>query len=244
MTIDEQGRIILKRIIRYLGTQDWNAIAIEFVIVTAGVLMGIQVSNWNDNRLEKARLDQQSTSLRTELKGNLAAILDYQGHVESQLADVLALQRIFDRPGSDEGPIDGKLMNVFRVRSMMLETSAHDELNATGNFRYVAPEIRSAMTEWQARKGMLERVDQDALSFRVSAVDHLFGALAFDPMVKSLAPSFQPSAEAPLRNDPPRLAKDPKVRNFLAMRYAIENQKLQFSKDLAQSTERLIALLK
>lgn len=213
------------------------------MIVTAGVLMGIQVSNWNDSRLEKARLSQQSASLRTELEGNLATIRGYQGHVESQLADVLALQRIFDRPESSEGPIDGKLMNVFRVRSMILETSAHDELNATGNFRYLAPQIRSAMTEWQARKAMLERIDQDALSFRASAVDHLFGALAFEPMVKTIAPSFRPSAVVSLRNDPARLAKDPKVRNYLGMRYAIENQKRQFSKDLEQSTERLIALL-
>ena len=240
----ERARIILKRIIRYLGTQDWNAIAIEFVIVTAGVLMGIQVSNWNDIRLEKAQLEQQSTSLRTELKGNLATIRDYQRHVESQLADVLAIERVFDRPEIGAGAIDDKLMNVFRVRSMILETSAHDELTATGKFRHVAPEIRSAITEWQARKGLLERVDQDALSFRISAVDHLFGALAFGPMVKSIAPSFQPAGDAPLRNDPARLAKDPNVRNYLAMRYAIETQKLRFSKDLEMSTERLIALLK
>ena len=238
-----EGRVILRRIILYVRAQDWNAIAIEFVIVAAGVLMGIQVSNWNDDRVQKARLEQQLASLRTELKGNLATIKTYQGNVESQLADVLALERNFDRPEISAGAIDGKLMNVFRVRSMILETSAHDELNATGNLRYADREIRSAMTEWEASKGLLERVDQDALSFRASVVDHLFGALVFDPMVKSLAPTFQPSGVVPLRNDPARLATDPKVRNYLAMRYAIENQKLQFSKDLERSTEKLIALL-
>lgn len=110
--------------------------------------MGIQVSNWNESRLERARLEQQSASLRTELEGNLAAIRDYQGHVESQLADLLALERSFARPEQSAADPDRQLMNVFRVRSLILETSAYQELNDSGGARYLAPDIRSAMTEW------------------------------------------------------------------------------------------------
>lgn len=234
---------MLKRIVRYLGAQDWNAIAIEFVIVTAGVLMGIQVSNWNGDRLDKARVDQQLASLRTELDGNLRTIKRYQRQGESQLVDVLALERAFDRSDSGDAPIDAKLMNVFRVSSLILETSAYDELTEAGSFRYVEPNIRSAMTEWQARKGLVQRADQDALAYRASAADHLTGALAFEPMVRTFAPSFQPAGDAPVRNDPARLAKDAKVRNFLATRYAIETQKLQFARDLEGATKNLLALL-
>lgn len=234
---------MLKRIVRYLSAQDWNAIAIEFVIVAAGVLMGIQVSNWNDDRLDKARVDQQLASLRTELEGNLATINRYRRQVESQLSDIAALERTFDRPGGGDAPIDGKLMNVFRISSLILETSAYDELTETGSFRYVNTNVRSAMTEWQARKGLVQRADQDALSYRVTAVDHLTGALAFEPMVRTFAPSFQPAGDAPVRNEPARLAKDTKVRNFLAMRYAIETQKLQIARDLERATRNLLALV-
>ena len=234
---------MLERIVRYLGAQHWNAIAIEFLIVTTGVMMGIQVSNWNDDRLDRARLGQQFDSLRTELKGNLAAVRDYQKHVESQLRDVLALEREFDRPDQGRPGIDGKFFNVFRVRSLILETSAYDELTDTGSIRHLTPDVRSAITDWQAKKGLVERVDQDALSFRIGAVDYLLNALAFEPMVASLAPSFQPGGDPPLRNDPARLAKDPKVRYYLAIRYGIETQKLQFSKDLERATETLLARL-
>ena len=187
--------------------QDWNAIAIEFVIVTAGVLMGIQVSNWNDDRLDKARANQQLASVRTELEGNLATVERYQQRVETQLRDVLALERAFEGNDISDVDTDQKLMNVFRITSMILETSAYDELNETGSLRYIAADIRAAMTEWQARKGLIERVDQDALSYRVSAVDQLSGALAFEPMVRTLAPAFQPAGDAPVRNDPARLAR-------------------------------------
>src|SRR5215207_7388482 len=142
---------MLNRIARYLSEQHWNAIAIEFVIVTAGVLMGIQVSNWNDDRLDRARTDQQLASFHTELEGNLATVRRYQRGVEAQLRDVLALERAFDGNDTSKADTDQKLMNVFRVSSMILETSAYDELNGTCSLRYVAPDIRLAMTEWQAR---------------------------------------------------------------------------------------------
>ncbi len=236
--------MIIKRIVRYLGAQHWNAIAIEFVIVAAGVLMGIQVSNWNDDRLEKARVNQQVASLRTELQGNRETIKEYQRKIKAQLGDVMAIERAFDRPGTGDAGIDDRLMNVFRIRSMILETSAYDELTRTGSFRHVDADIRSAMTEWKAEKGLVERADQDALSYRISAVDYLVGALAFEPMIASLAPAFKPAGNAPISNDPVRLAKDAKVRNFLAMRYAIETQKLQFAKNLQRATENLLSLLR
>src|SRR5215210_6353526 len=114
--------MIIKRIARFVREQDWNAIAIEFVIVTAGVLMGIEVSNWNEARVEKARVHQQVASLGTELRGNLAIIERYERNVEKQLAELVALQRSFDRPGSTEAQTSTRLMNVFRVGSMILET--------------------------------------------------------------------------------------------------------------------------
>jgi hypothetical protein len=239
---DRAGGHMLKRIANYLGGQHWNAIAIEFVIVAAGVLMGIQVSNWNDDRLDKARAKQQLASFHTELEGNLVTIKSYQRRVEGQLRDVLALERAFDGSNSATD-IDQKLISAFRISSMILETSAYDELNETDSLQYVPADVRSAMIEWRARKGVVERVDQDALSYRSNAVDHLLGTLAFEPMVSSLAPAFRPAGNPPVVNDPARLAKDPTVRNFLAMRYGIETQKLQSAKNLEIATEKLLALL-
>ena len=99
------------------------------------------------------------------------------------------------------------------------------------------------MSEWQARRGLVRRADEDALTYRLSAADYLTGALAFEPMVTTFATAFEPAGNPPMRNDPARLAKDAKVRNFLAMRYAIETQKLQFSKDLEKATKALLARL-
>lgn len=42
--------MILRRVISHFRKQEWTAIALDFVIVVVGVFVGIQVSNWNEER--------------------------------------------------------------------------------------------------------------------------------------------------------------------------------------------------
>ena len=71
--------MILRRLSANLRTQNWTAIAIEFLIVVVGVFIGTQVANWNQGRLEqqatKRMLVQLIPELRTELQffGNVKA---------------------------------------------------------------------------------------------------------------------------------------------------------------------------
>jgi len=64
--------MILRRLSANLKAQNWTAIAIEFVIVVAGVFVGTQVSNWNDERKQKAETMQVLRGLKPELS-NLVA---------------------------------------------------------------------------------------------------------------------------------------------------------------------------
>jgi len=42
--------MILRRVIEHVKTQNWTAVAIDFVIVVAGVFVGLQVQEWNAAR--------------------------------------------------------------------------------------------------------------------------------------------------------------------------------------------------
>ena len=54
--------MILRRLTENLRLQNWTAISIEFVIVVIGVFVGTQVSNWNQERLERSRPTRCSIS--------------------------------------------------------------------------------------------------------------------------------------------------------------------------------------
>ncbi len=47
--------MLLRRVIEHVKAQNWTAISLDFVIVVIGVFVGIQVSNWNDLRIERER---------------------------------------------------------------------------------------------------------------------------------------------------------------------------------------------
>jgi hypothetical protein len=47
--------MILRRLSQHLREQNWTAISIEFVLLVAGVFLGLQVSNWNESRHEAER---------------------------------------------------------------------------------------------------------------------------------------------------------------------------------------------
>jgi hypothetical protein len=55
------------KLIRRLREHDWLAAAIEFVIVVAGILLALQVSNWNQDRVDRGRGARFEARLREEL---------------------------------------------------------------------------------------------------------------------------------------------------------------------------------
>ncbi|MEM8634070.1 MAG: hypothetical protein AAGF33_03755 [Pseudomonadota bacterium] len=68
--------MILRRITQHVKAQNWTAVGLDFVIVVVGVFIGIQLGNWNQDRLDRA---EEAAFLRTLQR------------------DVLELERITDR---------------------------------------------------------------------------------------------------------------------------------------------------
>lgn len=68
--------MILRRLGGHLKDQNWAAIAVEFVMVVAGVFLGIAAANWNEERLER----RQTRELLGQLQAELAA---FEGYLDS-----------------------------------------------------------------------------------------------------------------------------------------------------------------
>jgi len=64
--------MLLRRITLHVKEQNWFAIAIDFFIVIVGVFIGIQVANWNDERVNA----QIETELLIELRSEIVASIN------------------------------------------------------------------------------------------------------------------------------------------------------------------------
>ncbi len=76
--------MLLRRVIEHVREQNWTAVGIDFVIVVIGVFVGIQVANWNEERIQRKQEHGFLVQLREEIAGNVATIehqLRYQAQV-------------------------------------------------------------------------------------------------------------------------------------------------------------------
>ena len=63
--------MILSRIIHHLKTQNWTAVALEFVIVVAGVVIGFQVTAWNGEQTARADEARLLSQLYDDVQGEI-----------------------------------------------------------------------------------------------------------------------------------------------------------------------------
>ncbi|WP_291841761.1 hypothetical protein [Maricaulis sp.] len=79
--------MILQRISKAVREQNWLAVAIEFVIVIAGVVIGFQITAWNAARQE--RIDERDTLIRLydDIAASRTAQIRDIAFLEQQISD-------------------------------------------------------------------------------------------------------------------------------------------------------------
>jgi hypothetical protein len=75
--------MILQRISENVRSQNWFAVAVEFVIVVVGVFMGLQVQDWNEARKERV----EEHSLLSRLHVETLELLETQREELESLSD-------------------------------------------------------------------------------------------------------------------------------------------------------------
>ncbi len=135
--------MILRRVIEHVKTQNWTAVALDFVIVVVGVFIGIQVSNWNAARAERV----EERQLLTRLLDETGALLEIQKYEHSRhLPRIDAMKGIppllFDpSPGRDLTEIECRLIAISHwLPAPSDELPILEESIATGRFDLISNE--------------------------------------------------------------------------------------------------------
>ena len=139
--------MIIRRIREHLSARDWWAIGIDLLIAILGVFIGIQVSNWNEARGERAQAHEDRQRLIADLNSNQADLVNrlryfraVQGHAQATLA---ALAK------PDVGSDQDFLVHAYQASQVLLadpKRVTYDEILATGRLtRLGDPQLRDAV---------------------------------------------------------------------------------------------------
>ena len=132
--------MILRRIADGFVRQDWATVGVEFVIVVAGIFLGLEVNNWNELRMERA---EERTNLERLLDEAENAVAYIGREVERGAARIAGHRELLETMFSD-GPLPEDLtlaergfMTLSFMPAMAPARTTYDELTAAGGLRLI-----------------------------------------------------------------------------------------------------------
>jgi len=136
--------MLLRRVMRHFRDQNWLAVGLDFLIVVVGVFIGIQVSNWNAQRLE----DRQEARLIQRL------VVDFERiSVDAQQSLTFHKDRLADFQTLVSSLREGELSEEDRAaveRALFLGVSLQTSADRSGTFTELLSSGRANLLKDQA----------------------------------------------------------------------------------------------
>jgi hypothetical protein len=132
--------MLLRRVSDHLRRQAWTAIAIDFLITVLGVFIGLQVSNWNEARLDRERargyLDRIHADLGADLN-NYRNRLSFWAAVSSYGRSGLAYAET-GAGGDDKWALLLAYFQASQVEEYFTTSTTYEELRSAGQLNLIA----------------------------------------------------------------------------------------------------------
>ena len=167
--------MILSRLSRAIREQNWFAVALEFVIVVAGVLLAFQITAWNEER--------QNRELAADYLSRLAADISAEAALWDKAADYFSVARdygasalaAYDRPVEAlDADFLIALYQASQVWYVAPNRSTFQELQATGRIVHIRdPDLRTAISQYYLRSGQTQVTLDRTSQYRRVARLHL-----------------------------------------------------------------------
>lgn len=151
--------MILRRLSESLKEQNWTAIWIEFILLVGGVFLGMQVSNWNAERVERQRAIELFDRLIDDLESERNNVEYLRDYYQTTAAYARVALRDFETPGSvDAETFVVSAYQASQWQEAISSRSTFEEIVATGAIDLVhsqkARNLLVAYYEYDFTKGL------------------------------------------------------------------------------------------
>lgn len=159
--------MVIRRIREHVTTHNWFAVLIDLIIVVIGVFIGLQVSNWNATRIERAEARAYRAQIIEDLMANEQEIAERRHYYRQVRAHALAAMEAFE----DRAPrADAFLVSSFQatqISPIRMERSAYDEMIASGMAKRLGdPSVRRRLSSYYAGTNRFEDGSASSTAYR------------------------------------------------------------------------------
>ncbi len=143
--------MLLRRITQHVKTQNWFAVFVDFLIVVVGIFVGLQVQEWNENRVNRAEAEEYRQRLITDMELSVIANQNQIDQGNLQVAGMNVILTSLDEcelPEAQRTAFATGLFQMGKYNMPAMLTGTLDELNATGHFPLLGDvELRRQVTD-------------------------------------------------------------------------------------------------
>lgn len=163
--------MIPRRIYEHVKNHNWFAVALDFVIVVVGVFIGMQVSNWNAERLEKRAARTYIERMREDIADSARSVENAVEYYRVVKTHALAALEGFERPQDELG--EQFLIDAYQASQgyfRAVERSTYDEILSAG--------AMNSIRNLEARRRIViyyktVEATEEVLRYRTPYVDNL-----------------------------------------------------------------------
>ena len=143
--------MFLRRVMEHVKTQNWFAVLLDFLIVVIGVFMGIQVNNWNEERLLRAEETFFLQRLIDDFRASIEASEQEAGVTERQGRQATVVLSSLDNchvEVADRTDFAQGIYTLGKFDSIQYVQTAFEELKSTGKFGVISDvDLRNKISE-------------------------------------------------------------------------------------------------
>jgi len=151
----------LRSVIQHVKDQNWTAVVLDFLIVVAGVFVGVQVNEWWQTRLD---IRKERTYL-VELKQDLGqAMQEIEGDTKSYEMIAVAMAALLEesrrgQPEMSVPELNRKCSQLLYMISTPVVSDTYSNLTGSGELSLIrSQELRNALAAFYARSEIIRLV--------------------------------------------------------------------------------------
>lgn len=132
--------MILRRLGAAMRSQDWFTVAIEFVIVVAGVFFALQVDNWNETRTDRERARAYRARIISDLKNDIVELEKRKAFwsvAEEEGRIALAYAEEGRLPEEGSWGVLRALLHASQVWRFVFNQTTYLEMRSAGDLRLI-----------------------------------------------------------------------------------------------------------
>lgn len=212
----------------------------EIVLVVIGILIALQINNWNDGRQERARELQYLRNIRADLINNMAEIDEFIRVRTGYLEDaVVIIGHIEGAPITDAEDFNRRCINIYNWKRFEQVNYTVEELIYSGNLALISSDaIKSSLLRMES-VFKANKAEEDHFRFDAEELLYkpIYELLDLHPMLRAYG--GEAGALPPGYFDAYRT--DPRIKNGFLMailEFTVMNEQLAEMKGIC---EELIA---